>query len=82
MNVACFADGLIQSRLHYAATHHVAADVSVVIAAKQEAPSIGAVIDRTRRYANEIVVVVGQSRNVAVRCLDQRGAAGPAPAQP
>ena len=35
--------------------------VSVVIAAKQEAPSIGGVIERTRRYASEILVVVGQS---------------------
>src|SRR5205809_2116567 len=61
MNVACFADALTQSRLNRAATHHVAADVSVVIAAKQEAPSIGSVIDRTRCYANNIVVVVGQS---------------------
>ena len=61
MNVACFADGGIQSRLERAATHHVAADVSVVIAAKQEAPSIGGVIARTRRVAGEILVVVGQS---------------------
>ena len=74
MNVACFADGLIQSRLHHAATHHVAADVSVVIAAKQEAPSIGAVIDRTRRYANEIVVVVGQSTDGTADVAAQNGA--------
>jgi len=39
----------------------VAADVSVVIAAKQEAPTIGDVISRTRRFAHEIVVVVGHS---------------------
>lgn len=61
MNVACFADGVTRSRLDRAAMHHVAADVSVVIAAKQEAPSIAGVIDRTRRYASEIFVVVGQS---------------------
>src|SRR6185503_9970770 len=61
MKVACFADALTESRLNRAITHHVAADVSVVIAAKQEAPSIGGVIDRTRRYAREIVVVVGPS---------------------
>ena len=61
MNVACFADTVTRSRLDRAATHHVAADVSVVIAAKQEAPSIGGVIERTRRYASEILVVVGQS---------------------
>jgi glycosyltransferase involved in cell wall biosynthesis len=61
MNVACFADGVTQARLDRAVTHHVAADVSVVIAAKQEAPSIGGVIDRSRRLASEILVVVGES---------------------
>ena len=61
MNVACFADAVTQSRLDRAVTHHVATDVSVVIAAKQEAPSIGDVIDRTRRYASAILVVVGES---------------------
>ena len=61
MNVACFTDAVVQAHLDRAVTHHVATDVSVVIAAKQEAPSIGDVIDRTRRYAGEILVVVGQS---------------------
>jgi dolichol-phosphate mannosyltransferase len=61
MNVACFADGVTRSRLDHAAAHHLAADVSVVIAAKQEAPSIGGVIERARRYAGSIVVVVGHS---------------------
>ena len=61
MNVACFADATTRSRLDHAAIHHVAADVSVVIPAKQEAPSIAGVIDRTRRYANAIIVVVGES---------------------
>ena len=40
MNVSCFADAVTRSRLDRAATHHVAADVSVVIPAKQEARSI------------------------------------------
>jgi glycosyltransferase involved in cell wall biosynthesis len=74
MNVACFADALTQSRLTQAATHHVAADVSVVIAAKQEAPSIGAVIDRSRRYADEILVVVGQSTDGTGEVAAERGA--------
>jgi glycosyltransferase involved in cell wall biosynthesis len=73
MNVACFADALTQSRLDRAATHHVAAEVSVVIAAKQEAPSIGGVIDRTRRYANEILVVVGQSTDGTADVAAQSG---------
>jgi glycosyltransferase involved in cell wall biosynthesis len=74
MNVACFADALTQSRLNRAATHHVAADVSVVIAAKQEAPSIGTVIDRTRRYAHAVLVVVGPSTDGTANVAEQSGA--------
>ena len=61
MNTACFADTVTRSRLDRAAKHHVAADVSVVIAAKQEAPSIAGIVDRTRHYASAILVVVGRS---------------------
>lgn len=61
MNMICFAESAVRSRVERAATHHVAADVSVVIAAKQEAPSIAGVLDRTTRYANTIHVVVGRS---------------------
>jgi dolichol-phosphate hexosyltransferase len=74
MNVACFTDALTRSRLDEAAAHHVAADVSVVIAAKQEAPSLGGVIDRTRRYANEILVVVGQSTDGTADVAARSGA--------
>ena len=74
MNVACFTDALTRSRLDVAAAHHVAADVSVVIAAKQEAPSIGGVIDRTRRYASEILVVVGQSTDGTADVAARSGA--------
>jgi dolichol-phosphate hexosyltransferase len=74
MNVACFADALTQSRLDRAATHHVAADVSVVIAAKQEAPSVGGVVDRTRRYASEILVVVGESTDGTEAVAERSGA--------
>jgi dolichol-phosphate mannosyltransferase len=74
MNVACFADALTQSRLDRAAMHHVATDVSVVIAAKQEAPSIGGVIDRTRRFANGILVVVGQSTDGTADVASRSGA--------
>ena len=61
MNTICFADSAVRLRVERAATHHVAADVSAVIAAKQEAPSIADVIDRTRRYAGTIHVIVGRS---------------------
>jgi dolichol-phosphate mannosyltransferase len=61
MNVACFADVEAQSRLHHACSRHVAADVSAVIAAKQEGSTIAGVIERTRSYARDILVVVGRS---------------------
>jgi glycosyltransferase involved in cell wall biosynthesis len=74
MNVTCFADTVMHERLDRAMMHHVAADVSVVIAAKQEAPSIGGVIDRTRRYASEIVVVVGRSTDGTAAVAADNGA--------
>jgi cellulose synthase/poly-beta-1,6-N-acetylglucosamine synthase-like glycosyltransferase len=74
MNVTCFADALTRARLDGAVKHHVAADVSVVIAAKQEAQSIGEVIERTRRYANAIVVVVGRSTDGTGTIAEQGGA--------
>ena len=61
MNVVSFADIQAQSRLNDASARHVATDVSVVIAAKQEAATIAGVIERTRCYAREILVVVGRS---------------------
>jgi dolichol-phosphate mannosyltransferase len=74
VNVSCFADAATRARLDRAATHHVAADVSVVIPAKQEAQSLGAVIDRTRRYACEIVVVAGQSTDGTADVAERSGA--------
>jgi len=72
MNVTCFADAVTRGHLDRASQHHVATDVSVVIAAKQEALSLGGVIERTRRYANQIVVVVGRSTDgtdtIATEC--------------
>jgi dolichol-phosphate mannosyltransferase len=61
MNVTCFADAVIQSHLNRAVEDHVATDVSVVIAAKQEAATICDVVSRAGRYAGEIFCVVGTS---------------------
>jgi dolichol-phosphate hexosyltransferase len=61
MNVSCFTDVAINARLERAVTLHVATDVSAVIAAKQEAPSIADVVYRTGPYAGQVFVVVGQS---------------------
>ena len=44
MNVTCFTDSAVQEQLHTAISRHVSTDVSAVIAAKQEAPSIEAVV--------------------------------------
>ena len=62
MNVTCYTDAVIQAHLDKAVAHHVATDVSVVIAAKQEAPSIGDV-DRPARGVcrRRSSVVVGHS---------------------
>src|SRR6201988_3950034 len=74
MNVVCFADAVTRSRLDQAAAHHVASVITVVIAAKQEAPSIGGVIDRTRRYPSEIMGVAGQSTDGTADVAARNGA--------
>ncbi len=61
MNVTCYTDAVVQAHLDRALTHHLATRVSVVIAAKQEAPTLGGVIERTRRFAGDVLVVVGTS---------------------
>jgi dolichol-phosphate mannosyltransferase len=74
VNVACFADHVTRTQLDVAAAHHLAADVSVVIAAKQEAASIGGVIERAHRYASAIVVVVGRSSDGTAQVAEGKGA--------
>ena len=74
MNVSCYTDAVVQAHLDRARTHHLAASVSVVIAAKQEAPSLGGVIERTRRYAGEILVVVGASTDGTAQVASDSGA--------
>jgi hypothetical protein len=74
MNVTCYTDAVIQAQLDRALRHHVATDVSVVIAAKQEAPTIHGVIERTRRYAEEILVVVGRSTDGTAAVASESGA--------
>ena len=61
MNVSCFTDVATHSQLEKALRLHVAAEVSIVIAAKQEALSIGEVLYRTAPFAGEVFVVVGGS---------------------
>lgn len=61
MNVTCFTDATVQAHLKTAVAHHVRTDVSAVIAAKQEAPSIENIVRRARCYVGEVIVVVGHS---------------------
>lgn len=72
MHVTCHSDATIRAHLDKLAAHHVATDVSVVIAAKQEAPSLRQVIERARHFASEIIVVAGHSTDgteiIAAQC--------------
>jgi glycosyltransferase involved in cell wall biosynthesis len=72
VNVTCFTDAAIQAHLDRTLEHYVATEVSAVIAAKQEGPSITEIIERTRRYVDEVIVVDGHSTDgtpeIAARC--------------
>ncbi len=74
MNVTCFTDATIRAHLDQAVARHVASDVTAVIAAKQEAPTIGEVVRRTRMYAGEILVVVGRSTDDTAEIAERSGA--------
>jgi glycosyltransferase involved in cell wall biosynthesis len=74
MNVTCFTDAAVQAHLDRAVTHHVATDVSVVIAAKQEAPSIADIVFRTRPFAGQVFVVVGHSTDGTSELAARSGA--------
>lgn len=74
MNVTCYTDAVIRAHLDKAVAHHVAADVSAVIAAKQEAPTIGEVVRRTQRYASTVICVVGHSTDGTAEAAAAAGA--------
>jgi glycosyltransferase involved in cell wall biosynthesis len=74
VNVACFTDVAIRADLDHAAASHVATDVSAVIAAKQEGPSIEGVVRRARRYVGEIIVVAGRSTDGTAEIAERSGA--------
>lgn len=74
MHITCYTDATIRAHLEKLEAHHVASDVSVVIAAKQEAPSLGQVIERARRFASEIIVVAGRSTDGTEEIAAQCGA--------
>ncbi len=74
MNVTCFTDAAIRAHLDQAVGRHVATDVSAVIAAKQEAPTIGEVIRRASQFAAEIIVVAGRSTDDTAGVAERGGA--------
>ena len=74
MNVTCYADATIQAHLDKTVARHVATDVSAVIAAKQEAPSVAEVINRARRYVGEVIVVAGHSTDGTAEVAARSGA--------
>jgi dolichol-phosphate mannosyltransferase len=65
---------LVRAHLAKSAAHHVAAAVSVVIAAKQEARSLGEVIERAQPFANNVLVVVGASTDGTSQVAERHGA--------
>jgi glycosyltransferase involved in cell wall biosynthesis len=74
MNVTCFTDAAVQSQLHTAMSRHVSTDVSAVIAAKQEGPSIEEVVRRAHRYVGEVIVVAGRSTDGTAEIAGRSGA--------
>ena len=53
---------------------HPRNDVTVIIAAKDEAATIGSVIERSRRYAADVIVVDGHSRDATAAIAAAAGA--------
>lgn len=74
MKVTCYTDTVVEAQLREAVTRHVATDVSAVIAAKQEAPTIGDIVTRTRRYVGEVIVVAGRSSDGTAELAAASGA--------
>ncbi len=72
MTVTCSADAAIQAQLRDALSRYVAADVSAVIAAKQEGATVGEVVRRARPFTGHVFAVVGPSTDgtadIAGRC--------------
>jgi dolichol-phosphate mannosyltransferase len=74
MKVTCYADAVIQAHLDRAVARHVSTDVSAVIAAKQEGPSIAGIVERARVYADPVIVIVGHSTDGTAELAAESGA--------
>jgi len=74
VNVTCFSDAQLQAHLDRVLTRYGAADVCAVIAAKQEGPTIADVVNRTRRFAGEVIAVIGRSTDRTAELAAESGA--------
>lgn len=74
MKVSCYTDTVVEAQLKDAVTRHVKTDVSAVIAAKQEGPTIGDIVTRTQRYVGEVIVVAGRSTDDTAERAAESGA--------
>jgi dolichol-phosphate mannosyltransferase len=74
MKVTCFTDAVVRAHLEEAVARHVTADVTAVIAAKQEGPSISEIVTRTARFAGHVFVVAGYSTDGTAELAAESGA--------
>jgi dolichol-phosphate mannosyltransferase len=74
VKVGCYTDTLVQARLHDAIARHVTTDVSAVIAAKQEGPTIGDIVARTKPFVGEVIVVAARSTDGTAERAAEAGA--------
>jgi dolichol-phosphate mannosyltransferase len=74
MIVTCFTDAVVRTHLDQARARHVAQDVSVVVAAKQEGATIAGIVARAREYSGEVIVVVGASTDGTAERAAEGGA--------
>jgi glycosyltransferase involved in cell wall biosynthesis len=74
VKVACYSDSVIRAHLDQASARHVTTEVSAVIAAKQEGPTICDIVTRTRQYAGEVIVIAGRSTDDTAERAAESGA--------
>ena len=74
MTTSCLADATNRLHLQTILPRHVAADLCAVIAARQEGPTVGDVVRRTRQLVGDVIVVVGPSTDGTAEVARDNGA--------
>jgi dolichol-phosphate mannosyltransferase len=74
VKVSCYTEVALHAHRQVAANLYVRTDVSAVIAAKQEGPTIADIVKRTQPYVGEIVVVAGKSTDGTAERAAENGA--------